>query len=91
MTNSHPSTVSIQRNAKKKFVFSDGTVIPAGAKIGTAALFAHRDPAFYDNPQVFDGFRFARLREENQGSSAAFQAVTTAPELHVFGHGKHAW
>ncbi|KEF61463.1 uncharacterized protein A1O9_03029 [Exophiala aquamarina CBS 119918] len=85
--------VAIQRNAKKTFTFSDGTVIPAGAKIGSPTRFAHRDPKIYKNPEEFDGFRFARIRDGTTDNtvSASYQAISTAPELHVFGHGKHAW
>ncbi|KAK5953726.1 hypothetical protein OHC33_004995 [Knufia fluminis] len=82
--------MAVQRNAKKQFTFSDGTVIPAGAKVGTPTRFLQRDPLIYDNPEVFDGFRFSRLRDQTEGPATQYQMVSTAPELHVFGHGKHA-
>lgn len=82
----------MQRNAKKDFKFSDGTVIPAGAKVGTPSLFVHRDPTMYENPEEFDGFRFSRMREENTGSQNVKNAmVSTDPAYQVFGQGKHAW
>ncbi|KIX10708.1 uncharacterized protein Z518_01792 [Rhinocladiella mackenziei CBS 650.93] len=83
--------LSMQRNAKKKFTFSDGTVIPPGAKVGTPLLFVHRDPALYDNPEVFDGFRFSRLRENAEtGQAIKYTMISTDPAYQLFGHGKHA-
>lgn len=82
----------MQRNAKKTFTFSDGIVIPPGAKIGTPVLFLHRDPTIYENPEVFDGFRFSRLREKSQGTQAVkYSMISTDPAYQLFGHGKHAW
>ena len=87
-------TVALQRNALKTFTFSDGTVIPAGAKIGSPTYFTQRDPKIYENPDVFDGFRFAATKGSSSTDappSSAYSMTKTAPELHVFGHGKHAW
>jgi cytochrome P450 len=86
-------TVAIQRNALKTFTFSDGTVIPAGAKIGSPTHFTQRDPKIYENPDVFDGFRFAKTKGNGAdvSSSLAYSMTKTAPEFHIFGHGKHAW
>lgn len=89
----HNNLVSMQRNAKKKFMFSDGTVIPPGAKVGTPLLFLHRDPSISEDPDVFDGFRFSRLREESGGDAEAVKhsMISTDPAYQLFGHGKHAW
>jgi len=82
--------VSLQRNAIKPFTFSDGTVIPAGAKIGSPNLFLQRDPSIYENPEQFDGFRFVR---QVNGSTQPLKGsmVTTDAAYQLFGHGKHAW
>jgi cytochrome P450 len=86
------TVVAMNRNAKKEFRFSDNTVIPAGARVGTPSLFVHRDPTIYENPEEFDGFRFSRLREKNPGAEGVKNSmVSTDPAYHVFGHGKHAW
>lgn len=76
--------VATARHVKKKFTFSDGTVLPVGAKIGTPALIVHRDAEVYDEPDKFDGFRFSR-GDQFKG------IVTTDVSFHLFGHGKHAW
>lgn len=53
----------------------------------------------YDNADVFDGFRFSRLREERHapvspdtGGTGIFKShmVSTATDHIVFGHGHHA-
>lgn len=74
-------------------MFSDGTIIPAGAKLGTPALFLHRDETIYKNAEVFDGFRFSRADRDSEGSAGRpkHQMVTTDPAYQLFGHGKHAW
>jgi cytochrome P450 len=78
----------MQKNARKDFRFSDGTVIPAGAKIGTVTLALHRDSKVYENPDVFDGFRFFQKEPSNSKPSTL---VNTAVNHHVFGHGRHPW
>ena len=85
--------VGLARTARKKFIFEDGTVIPAGAKVGAPLYNLHNDPRIYENPEVFDGFRFSRLREKSQGAlrAAKHQMVTTELDYLPFGHGKHAW
>ena len=39
---------------------------------------------------MFDGFRFARMREA-EGEGTKHQYVNTSTEYVSFGHGKHAW
>lgn len=79
--------MAMQRNARQDFRFSDGTVIPRGAKVGTPSLILHRDPTIYENPDVFDGFRFAESTEGQQPKTA----VNTGVAYHLFGHGRHHW
>lgn len=83
----------MQRNAKQRFVFADGTVIPIGAKIGTPIRFVQRDPSNYDNPDAFDGFRFCRTKAGGDGTapSPKYSVATTDATLQLFGHGRHAW
>jgi cytochrome P450 len=78
----------MQRNARKEFKFSDGTVLPAGSKVGTPSLILHRDADVYDSPDEFDGFRFldpkyVETKENNP--------LSTSRNFHVFGHGRHPW
>jgi cytochrome P450 len=80
---------SLTRNARKEFRFKDGTVVPPGAIVTAPALHLHRSEEFYADPNVFDGFRFSRLKEESQ-KATKHQMVSTDIEYLPFGHGKHA-
>ena len=88
----------MMRKSLKAFTFSDGTVIPRGALIFTAA---QADPTIRPNPDLFDGFRFFNLEKEQQGNdprpltanhggSVRFKLVTTTPDYLVWGYGRHA-
>lgn len=88
LTKSPACPVTMQRNARKAFTFSDGTVMPAGTKIGTPSLILHRDAEVYENPEVFDGFRFCAPRYADTKENLA---VSTNVHYHTFGHGRHPW
>ncbi|KAH8901728.1 cytochrome P450 [Thozetella sp. PMI_491] len=79
--------VAMQRNARQEFKFSDGTIIPAGAKLGSPSLILHMDPEVYTNPETFDGFRFCRHPGAVEESWKTI--VTTGSNFHVFGSGRH--
>ncbi|KAH9915855.1 cytochrome P450 [Fomitopsis serialis] len=81
--------ISIMRKTLQDTTLSDGTFIPADTLVAGASNATHRDPRNYENPEVFDPFRFADLREED-GASIKHQFVSTSPEYVPFGHGKHA-
>lgn len=74
----------------KPYTLSNGTFLPAGTFVSVASRAIHFDDANYSNPEEFDGFRFAHIREE-EGQSAKHQMVATATDYLPFGHGKHAW
>ena len=78
------------RKATKDFTFSDGTFIPKGTRINAGLVALHYDDALYENPEVFDPFRFVNVGEED-GEGAKHQFVATSPEYLSFGHGRHAW
>ncbi|KAF2742828.1 cytochrome P450 [Sporormia fimetaria CBS 119925] len=79
---------AMQRNAKQAFKFSDGTVIPVGAKLMAPTLILSRDPASYENPQEFQGFRFVKKGDDGVPVLEK-QAVTTGTDYHLYGHGRH--
>ncbi len=76
--------------AMQDYTFSDGTFVPKGSKISAAARPIHMDDEFYEDPQVFDPWRFANMRDED-GEGIKHQLVSTTPEYIPFGHGRHAW
>ncbi|KAH8757296.1 cytochrome P450 [Diaporthe sp. PMI_573] len=81
-------SISLGRIAEADVYLSDGTVIPAGMKCAVANTSRH-DPALYDNPFGFDGYRFLRMRQTH-GKENQAHFVTTSPESLGFGHGQHA-
>ncbi|KFA52536.1 hypothetical protein S40293_09957 [Stachybotrys chartarum IBT 40293] len=78
--------MAMQRNARKGFMFSDGTVLPAGSKVGAVSFYLHRDPDVYEKPDTFDGFRFCQTESVN-GKPAT--QTSTGSNFHLFGHGRH--
>ncbi|KIJ66616.1 hypothetical protein HYDPIDRAFT_109704 [Hydnomerulius pinastri MD-312] len=81
--------LSMTRKALRDFTFSDGTVIPKGAYVSVASHATHLDGEVYENAELFDGFRFANMRDED-GEGTKHQFVSTNPEYLTFGHGRHA-
>ncbi|KAJ7736224.1 cytochrome P450 [Mycena maculata] len=74
------------------FRFSDGTLLPFGSIITAASRPAQFDPAKYEDPETFDGFRFSKAREDrdrttSEGVSSRQMIATSADHL-PFGH-KH--
>ncbi|KAJ6540835.1 cytochrome P450 [Mycena vulgaris] len=73
------------------FQSSDGPALPYGAFLEVAAMETHHDPALYNSPDTFDGFRFSRLRERDEQQLFKQHMVTTGTDYLPFGHGKHAF
>ncbi|KAJ6548532.1 cytochrome P450 [Mycena capillaripes] len=98
-----PASLGRKVVAKDGFTFSDGTTIPHGAMLVVPSAAMHLDEDFYPQADVFDGFRFSRMREAvpaHRGNDAAGKSeetspfnrhmVSTGPDHLVFGHGRHA-
>ncbi|KZT72304.1 cytochrome P450 [Daedalea quercina L-15889] len=81
--------ISVMRKTLQDTTLSDGTFIPAGTLVAGASTATHHDARNYENPDVFDPFRFADMRTE-EGEAIKHQFVSTSPEYVPFGHGKHA-
>ena len=94
-------TVNLFRKAVKDVTLSDGTRIPRGTLVAAASVTAHRDDARYGGgidgeggaaSDVFDPFRFSRMRETGEVEDAVkHQLVNTSVDFITFGHGRHAW
>ena len=91
--------MTLQRYALKPFALSTGQTIPAGTFLSCTSLPTHHDPELYADPDVFDPWRFASMRESHSKSDddlgalarAKLQMVSTSTDFLAFGHGKHAW
>jgi len=78
---------NITRIALRDFTFANGTFIPAGTKISTAANPQHFDPEIYgENAAAFDGFRFTRHADKG---GVSHQLATSTSDYVIFGYGRH--
>ncbi|CDO73010.1 hypothetical protein BN946_scf185007.g64 [Trametes cinnabarina] len=80
---------SLTRKALVDVTFPDGTFVPRGSIIMAAANATHHDDSVYADSEVFDPFRFSRMREAD-GEGTKHQFVNTSLDYIPFGHGKHA-
>ncbi|KAL1635491.1 hypothetical protein SLS58_010187 [Diplodia intermedia] len=83
-----PSITSMKRVAMAPHTLSDGTHVPRGATIAVSVL-GMTDPDRYHDPELFDPYRFVKLREQ-PGQENGWQYVTTSRDMFAFGHGAHA-
>lgn len=68
---------------------ADGTHMPTGTMVAAPVRAMYDDPELLENPEVFDGYRWSKLRQqENQQNSHQF--VSTSSSSLLFGHGNHA-
>ncbi|KMU72207.1 cytochrome P450 [Coccidioides immitis RMSCC 3703] len=75
----------LRRIVTRRTVLSDGTVLPKGAFVTFAGN--NMDPSVYPNPDVFDAYRFLRLRgKHNDG----FQYTGLSTDMIQFGYGSWA-
>ncbi|KAI6039992.1 cytochrome P450 [Pisolithus marmoratus] len=81
--------VGMTRVAMSDIKLADGTFIPQGTFLAFPAYAMHHDDAVYENPNVFEPFRFADMpKKEFEGSR--HQMVALSPDMLSFGLGKHA-
>ncbi|GBE89843.1 Ent-kaurene oxidase [Sparassis crispa] len=80
---------ALHRKVLRDVTLSDGTFIPAGTRMVAASMSTHLDEEYYANPNVFDPFRFCKMRAA-EGEATKHQYVSTSPEYIPFGHGRHA-
>ncbi|KAJ7617183.1 cytochrome P450, partial [Roridomyces roridus] len=79
------------------FVFSDGTRLPHGVFVGVPSTAIHYNEANFENASQFDGYRYSRVRKDNEndgeaaGAPTVFnrQMVVTSADHLSWGHGKH--
>ena len=83
----------MHRSVLRDHTFSDGTTVPAGSTIVVRVDNAHHNAELYPDPLRFDGFRFAKMREEaisNGSSGKTFDVVSVNANYLPFGYGRHA-
>ncbi|KIL65514.1 hypothetical protein M378DRAFT_162148 [Amanita muscaria Koide BX008] len=80
---------TMSRKALRDFTFSDGTTIPAGSTVGVPFNSVHTDANDYSDPNIFDGFRFEKLREQD-GENMKHQLTSLGVDYVLFGNGRRA-
>lgn len=74
----------------KDVTLSDGTFIPQGTQVAVAAYAIEHDDSTFENPHIFDPFRFVDL-QDRCGDPSKYQFTSVSHDLLVFGIGKSAW
>lgn len=90
----HPTSAAI---AHRKVIVpggyrfaGNGSFLPEHSLVSLPAQAVDRDPRFYKDPEVFDGFRFAKPQDVSRRNYIR-QSIITADTFLSFGHGRHLW
>src|SRR5271169_812775 len=76
-----PHLVNTRRKVLKPYTFSDGIKVPAGETLAVPSRAVHLDDNVYKDANMFDGFRFYKLREsEEEGPAHSTSCVSTSTE-----------
>ncbi len=80
--------VNLFRTVLKPWTLSNGVTLPKGTDVHVVGLV--NQGAVYENPEVFDGYRFYNMRESEEndgGRGVRHQMVATNKNFISFGHG----
>lgn len=84
------AAVTFERVIHQPLTLSSGFTIPAHTTIGIPTQAITMDESLYPNPEVFDPFRFSKMREERPEMDGRAQYVASNPASLSFGYGRHA-
>ena len=84
-----PSLLSMHRVMLQSHQLSDGTILPKGAHVSMAVNAIQNDPDVTPEPDVFDGLRYYKLRQQ-EGEGHLHQFSTTQEKILNFGHGANS-
>ncbi|KAL8948613.1 MAG: hypothetical protein Q9222_005208 [Ikaeria aurantiellina] len=82
--------ITMERMVHVDYQMSDGFIIPAHTSIGVPTQAVSMDPSIYPDPEKFDAFRFAKLREHDPERAGKMQYASSNPQSMSFGFGRHA-
>ncbi|KAK1709703.1 cytochrome P450 [Colletotrichum acutatum] len=85
-----PDLASFQRKVMSDFTLSNGLRIPKGARIALPTGAINMDQDLFQNPEVFDGLRFYRMRVATEEARSSNQMVTVGKKDLTWGYGRHA-
>ncbi|KAI6039988.1 cytochrome P450 [Pisolithus marmoratus] len=80
--------LSLVRVAMSDITLADGTFIPKGTTLAFPSCAVPHDDAVFENPNVFEPFRYAKMPKEFEGSR--YEMVALSPNSLSFGLGTHA-
>ncbi|PBK90638.1 cytochrome P450 [Armillaria gallica] len=86
----NPGVFGMPRKSCKDFVFSDGTVVPAGVHINVAALSTHTDEDNYEEPLEFKPWRFSEKGTQEGKGIHQYYMATLSLDFVFFGNGRPA-
>lgn len=78
----------MQRLALRDIVFKDGVRVPRDAHLALPVYEINHDPDVYEDPDVFDPWRFLKMRKAGQMNKYYFAYVSE--QTLAFGSGNHA-
>ncbi|KAL8993146.1 MAG: hypothetical protein Q9169_006567 [Polycauliona sp. 2 TL-2023] len=85
-------SLSVQRKVLKDFTFADGSHVPAGNVICVPQQAVMRDAKYYDRPNEFLPFRFAKESGTGGQSDDAIQKFTDLkPHFYLWGATAKPW
>ncbi|KAF7958294.1 hypothetical protein EAE96_001845 [Botrytis aclada] len=84
-----PTQLSYHRILLENHTLIDGTTLYKGSHVCMAVTAIQNDEAVTPDPSVFDGFRYYKMRQREDGGHL-HQFATTEPTNLNFGHGKYA-
>ncbi len=84
-----PTLLSMHRVMLQSHQLSDGTVLPKGAHVSMAVNAIQNDPEVTPEPEIFDGLRYYKLRQQ-EGEGHLHQFSTTQEKILNFGHGANS-
>lgn len=90
MSGSNDISATLQRRAIQDVTLSDGTFIPSGTKLEFPTFAIHRDGEFFVDATEFDGFRFLKLRQEDDKDGGKHHYVSARRDMLGWGFGKTA-
>ncbi len=84
-----PTLLSMHRVMMQNYQLSNGTMLSKGAHVSMAVNAIQNDPDVTPNPEVFDGLRYYKLRQQD-GEGHLHQFSTTQEKILNFGHGANS-
>lgn len=84
-----PTLLSMHRVMLQNHQLSDGIILPKGAHVSMAVNAIQNDSEVTPESNVFDGFRYYKLRQK-KGEGHLHQFSTTQEKVLNFGHGTYS-